>query len=249
MISETFSQGQSLLHRMDARIKILATGICLMAVSAIHGHAAALAALLFAVVLILLAKLKIRSVLLRLAPVNVFFLVLGLVLGFTYPGQPLESLPRLSHDGLSLALRIFLKGNALLLIFMALACTSSVPALAQALQSLRLPRKMTLLLAFTFRQIFLVFEEFQRLHRAVLARGFHPRCSLHTYRTYAVLLGQTLLRSLARAERIHGAMLLRGFSGQFRLLSAPPWNRADAYPALGLCIPPLLISLHDRWPW
>lgn len=234
---------------MDARIKILSMGLCLTSVSAVQGHAAALSALLFGAGLVFIARLQISSVLLRLAPANIFFLVLGLVLGLTYPGESLDYFSRLSHDGLSLALRIFLKGNALLLIFMALACTSSVPVLAQALQGLGLPRKLTLLLAFTFRQIFLVIEEFQRLHRTVLARGFHPRCTLHTYQTYAVLFGQTLIRSLARAERIHSAMLLRGFSGHFRPLFAPPWNRADVYPALGLCVPPLLISLHDRWPW
>lgn len=243
---DSLSRGASPLHRMDARIKILAAGICLIAVSAVQGLGAGLAALLFGLGLTSLAGLSPGRVAVRLIPANVLFLGLALVLGLTYPGQPLADLAWLSRDGLILALRIALKGNALLLIFIALLCTSPVPALAQAMQRLGLPRKLTVLLTMTFRQIFLVAEEYQRLHRAALARGFVPRCSRHAYRTIAVLFGQTLLRALARAERIHGAMLLRGFNGRFQTLDNGSWTASQAVQAAVLCIPPVLITLHDR---
>ncbi len=242
-------QGASPLHQMDARIKILTVAVCLIAVSAVQGLGAGLAALLFGLGLTRLAGLSLGRVAVRLIPANVFFLGLALVLGLTYPGPALAAVPWLSQDGLTLALRIGLKGNALLLIFIALLCTSSVPALAQAMRRLRLGRKLPLLLALTFRQLFLVAEEFQRLHRAALARGFVPQCSRHTYRTIAVLFGQTLLRSLARAERIHGAMLLRGFNGRFRTLDSDSWSASQAVLASALCIPPVLITLHDRLIW
>ncbi|WP_045222342.1 energy-coupling factor transporter transmembrane component T family protein [Desulfonatronum thioautotrophicum] len=246
---DSLSHGASRLHRMDARIKILTAMVCLMAVSGVQGHEAGLAALIFGLGLTRLAGLHLANVALRLAPANIFFVGLGLVLGLTYPGPPLTAAPWLSLDGLSLALRISLKGNALLLIFIALLCTSSVPALSQALHRLGVPRKLPLLLALTFRQLFLVAEEYHRLYRAALARGFAPSNSRHTYRTVAVLFGQTLLRALARAERIHGAMLLRGFSGQFHTLRPGTWGFSQAALATGLCIPPALITVLDRWPW
>lgn len=246
---DSLDQGVSPLHRMDARIKILTAAVCLIAVSAIQGHGSGLAALIFGLGLTGLASLPLKRVAVRLIPANVFFLGLVLVLGLSYPGHVLAAIPWLSQDGLTLALGIALKGNALLLICIALPGTSSVPALAQAMHRLGLPRKLTLLLSLTFRQLFLVAEEFQRLHRAALARGFVPQCSRHTYRTIAVLFGQTLLRGLARAERIHGAMLLRGFNGRFRTLDNGSLTASQVVLASALCIPPVLITLHDRLIW
>lgn len=239
------------LSRMDARAKVLAAGVCMAAVSAIQGFGPAMAALGFALALPLVAGIRLKSVLLRLVPANIFFLFLVLVLGLTYPGNAVESVVWLTwftRDGLEVALRIVVKGNTLLLMFIALVCTSTVPALSQALQSLGVPRKLTLLLALSHRQIFLVMDEFQRLHRAALARCFSPRCSVHAYKTIALLFSQTLLRSLARAERIHGAMLLRGFTGRFHALIPFSRLRRDAFQAALLGLMPLLICLYDRWP-
>ena len=50
-------------------------------------------------------------------------------------------------------------------------------------------------------------------------RGFVPRTNIHTYRSYAYLVGMLLVRSYDRAERIHKAMLCRGFSGKYYTLS------------------------------
>ncbi len=233
---------------MDVRAKVLATGVCMVAVSAIQGFGPAVAALGFALALPLAAGIRLKSILLRLVPANVFFLLLALVLGGTYPGAA-ASFPWLSQAGLETALRIAVKGNTLLLVFITLACTTSVPVLARGLQTLGVPRKLTLLMALTHRQIFLVVDEFQRLHRAALARCFSPRCSLHAYRTIALLFGQTLLRSLARAERIHGAMLLRGFTGMFHGLRPDPPHGRDIALAVLVGTLPGLICLYDRWPW
>jgi cobalt/nickel transport system permease protein len=38
---------------------------------------------------------------------------------------------------------------------------------------------------------------------------------MHTYKTYAYLVGMLLVRSSDRAERVRNAMLCRGFSGRF----------------------------------
>lgn len=248
MISELFCSGQSCLHGMDARVKLLAAGIGLLAVSAIQGVGAAGTALMFALGLALAANLAPGQVFRRLIPANMFFLGLGLVLALTYGGQSLTSLSWISLDGLRLALHITLKGNTLLLLLLILVGTTSVPALSQALQALGVPARLTLLLAFTHRQIFLVAAEFQRLQRAARARGFQPACNLHTYKTCAVLFGQTLLRSLNRAERIHGAMQLRGFTGQFHCLKPPALLWRNHLPAALFCLPLLIICLYDRWP-
>jgi cobalt/nickel transport system permease protein len=50
-------------------------------------------------------------------------------------------------------------------------------------------------------------------------RGFVPRTNMHTYKSYAYLVGMLLVRSYDRAERIHKAMLCRGFNRKYYSLT------------------------------
>ena len=164
----------------------------------------------------------------RVVPANLFFLFLIFSLGLTYPGQRWDTLPVVSLDGIFVALLTAVKGNALLLMLLALIRTSGIPSLAAGLQSLRVPVRLVLLLSFTYRQIFIVGEELERMHNAAAARCFVPRMNLHTYKTYAHLIAYSLLRSMDRAKRIHNAMAMRGFTGEFRTLSeGGPLARRD----------------------
>jgi cobalt/nickel transport system permease protein len=67
----------------------------------------------------------------------------------------------------------------------------------------------------SYRYLFVIEQEYQRLLRAVKIRGFVPRTSMHTYRTYAHIIGMLFVRAAARADRVYHAMLCRGFKGQF----------------------------------
>ncbi len=217
---ERFSQGSSFLHRADPRAKIVTAAALSLVLACTTSFSAAWAGLGLGCVLVLAARLPLRSVGLRLLAVNGFVFFLWLVLPFTYPGSPAFTLGPLaaSHSGLDLAGLITLKCNAILLAFIALVSTSPVPDLGYALQALRLPSKLCWLLLLTYRYIFVIGAEYQRMHRAALMRGFVPRNSLHTYRTYANLFAMTLVRSWDRSERVYQAMLLRGFHGRFHSL-------------------------------
>jgi cobalt/nickel transport system permease protein len=67
----------------------------------------------------------------------------------------------------------------------------------------------------SYRYIFVIEQEYQRLIRAAKIRGFRPKTDLHTYRTYAYIVGMLLVRAASRAQRVYQAMLCRGFNGRF----------------------------------
>jgi cobalt/nickel transport system permease protein len=54
--------------------------------------------------------------------------------------------------------------------------------------------------------------------RAARVRGFQPMTNLHTYRTYAYVVGMLFVRAGERAERVQQAMLCRGFKRKFYCL-------------------------------
>ena len=79
-----------------------------------------------------------------------------------------------------------------------------------ALDRLGLPRIFVQQLLFLYRYLFVVGEETQR---SLLARELRSHGRSMTWREYPSFIGNLLLRSWERAERIHIALLARGFRG------------------------------------
>ncbi len=231
MTFENFSLGNSFLHRMDCRIKIITAFFLALTLSVSHHFSSAGAGLLLGVILALSTRLRLTAVLWRLLVVNGFIALLWVTLSLTYPGDALVSLGpiNLSGPGIKLAALITLKSNAIVLVFIALLATSTIAELGHALEALGLPRKFCLLLLFSYRYIMVISQEYGRLHRAAKLRGFRPATTLHTYRTYGYLFGMTLVRSWNRADRVKQAMALRGFQGRFYPLNAGKPGRNDLF--------------------
>jgi cobalt/nickel transport system permease protein len=222
MTFESFSPGNSWLHKMDSRIKIVTAVALAFSLSLCQHFICPGSGLLLGVILVTAARLQFTAVMWRLLVVNGFIALLWITLSLTYPGPPLFSFGplSLSRPGLELAALITLKSNAIVLLFIALLATSTVAELGHGLEALGVPRKFCLLLLFSYRYIFVISQEYLRLNRAAKLRGFRPATNLHTYNTYGNLFGMTLVRSWNRAGRVRQAMVLRGFHGRFYTLSS-----------------------------
>ncbi|UCG05519.1 MAG: cobalt ECF transporter T component CbiQ [Desulfobacterales bacterium] len=220
MLQEPFAVGNSILHRIDPRMRIAAATVYSVIV-ALSRHFPTLATAVGAsLALIMLAKLRPRDVVIRLIIVNSFTLLLWLVLPLTFQGSVAISIGPLSvyHSGLIMSAQITLKSNAILMALMALIATMTLSTLGSALNRLHLPDKIVHLLLMTYRYIFVIEQEFQRLMRAAQIRGFRPGTNLHTYKTYAYIVGMLFVRSALRADRVYKAMLCRGFKRKFYCL-------------------------------
>lgn len=173
-----------------------------------------------------------------LAASNLFliFLWLTLPLGLDPAGSLFSLGPlHVREAGLRQALIITLKANSVILIFMAFTGACGFEEICSGLRALRVPERLITLLRLVARHIFTLAEEWRRLATAARLRGFTPRCDRHTYRTAANLMGMLLVRTHGRAERIHKAMLLRGFSGSFpALLPEHAGNTSRGWLLLGL---------------
>jgi cobalt/nickel transport system permease protein len=155
-----------------------------------------------------------------LAVVNGLILFFWLVLPLTFPGKPLFTLGPLAvtREGVILSAQITLKSNAILLAFISLIASMSIATLGNAMNRLNIPGKIVQLFLLTYRYIFVIDQEYQRLSRSAKIRGFRPGTNTHTYKTYAYLIGMLFVRASARAQRVHQAMLCRGFKGKFYCL-------------------------------
>ncbi len=234
---EEFALGDSLIHRLDPRAKILAAFSFSLVVAVTQSFPASVLGIVFSIVLVIAARLSLRRVLARLAVVNGFILFLWFFLPFTYPGEVIFTAGPLAihREGVLYALLITLKSNAIILTVIALLGTSPVFTLVHALSHMGVPDKLVHLFFFSFRYLHLIHEEYHRLVRAMKIRGFRPGTNLHTYRSYAYLVGMLLVRSFDRARRILAAMKCRGFKKKFYILHHYEMKRSD-YLVAAACV-------------
>lgn len=123
-----------------------------------------------------------------------------------------------------------------------LSATTTFPSVLHALEALRVPRLFVLIAGMMYRYLFVISDELGRMRAALVARGYSPRHALHTGPIGRVATA-LFLRSHARGERVHLAMLSRGFTGSVPTIGAPPataamW-RAGLVPAVcavGICV-------------
>jgi cobalt/nickel transport system permease protein len=216
MMEERFAQGNSLLHRRDPKVKVIVAAFFITVVAISNSFVVVTLALALASALTLLSRFEAIAVLKRLLAANTFTLFLWLTLPFTYGGNNLTELGPLliSGDGIRLAGLITLKTNTVVLALLSLLATSRIAGLGHALEGLHVPKRLCFLLLFSYRYIFVIYQEYRKLVRAAQMRCFVPATNIHTYRTYGYLFGMTLVRSWNRAIRVHQAMLLRGFNGR-----------------------------------
>lgn len=108
---------------------------------------------------------------------------------------------------LGLVVRGLLSMQALLILIRSIGFVGIVKGLGR----LGVPRFLITQLLMVFRYIRVLIEEGLTMKRARDARSYGNKLSI---RLWGVLVGQLFLRSVDRAERVHKAMLSRGFSGE-----------------------------------
>ena len=243
MIPEPFSTGDSIIHRIDPRLRILSATAISFILAVSMAFQTLLAALALSFLFIGIARLSLPGVLKRVGVVLGFIVLIWLVLPLTFEGDTLFHIGPLKvmRPGVVLSAQITLKSITILLVFIASIATMTVTTLGHALNTLRLPDKLVFLLLITYRYFFVIEQEYHRLLTAVKMRGFKSQTNMHTYKTFAYLIGMLFVRASDRAERVHQAMKCRGFNGKFHSLRTFPPHRRNAVFSSIMCV--IILSL------
>jgi cobalt/nickel transport system permease protein len=206
------------LHRLDPRAKLLTTGVFVVSVVSCDKYeiTGLLPFFLYPAVLIGWGNLPLGFLLRKLLLVSPFVLFIGIFNPWLDRTVLLQIGPLGITGGwvsfLSLLLRFTLTvGAALLLI-----ASTGFTAICMGLEKLGSPRIFTVQLLLLYRYLFILIGEAIRMIRAHALRSFHRKGRI-TFRVFQQMLGNLLLRTLDRAQRIHMAMLSRAFTGEIRI--------------------------------
>ena len=251
--SLTSWSGQALKHEsswidaLDARVRLVCSACFALVVVSSQQFLPVLLGLFLAFIFIKISKLNVKRTLRRVLAMDLFMLTLICILPFTTPGDEMFSVLGFSASwqGLSHALLITCKANAVLLVLFSLVATMSASTLGHALAHLKVPDKLVHLLLFMVRYLDVISGEYKKMRRAMQARAFVMGTNWHTWRSIGYLFGMLLIRSIERAERIADAMKCRGFCGRFYLNDEMKIKRVDVqFSAAFFCFLMLLIGLN-----
>lgn len=249
MITETLAEGTSVVHRSNPTIRMVMAVVYSFTVALMHDLTGLWLALGFSVGLCLAAELPWGPLLRRLAAAGGLLLLVWLVVPWTATGTDHHILSigplAASAAGVRLCIEISLKTFSILMAFTALVATMYLANVGQALHRLGAPAKLVHLLLLAYRYIFVLELEYRRLYRAAKIRNFQPTTNLHTYKTYAYLVGMLFVHASERATRVYHAMLCRGFNGRFHSLQRYAPTRWTPILAVGITMfSGLLIGLE-----
>jgi cobalt/nickel transport system permease protein len=207
--------GHSPVHRAPAHLKILALLVFMIVVVATPRDWYPLFGVYLLAVAAVVAVARVPATyLLKRAVVEVPFLLFALLLPFFATGPQTEVLGvSVSEHGLLAAWGLLVKGTLGVLASLTLAATTEPQDLLAGLERLRLPTQLVQIMAFMVRYLDVVTGELQRMRVARESRGFTARDPRH-WPVLARSAGALFIRSYERGERVHLAMLSRGYTGR-----------------------------------
>ena len=179
--------------------------------------------------------------LLRRLAIETPFLIFVVALPFVARGERLDIAGlSLSVEGLWGAWNIFVKATLGAAAMMLLASTTPITSILHGLRKLRVPSVIVAIAGFMIRYADVIASELRRMKVGRQSRGYEPRV-LWQARALASSAGTLFIRSYERGERVHLAMLSRGYSGTMPELaevdaSPTDWLTAFLVPAVAAVI-------------
>lgn len=216
---DMLAEANTPLHRLDPRAKLLTTAVFIVSVVSFGKYeiTGLLPFFLYPAVLVGMGNLPLGFLLRKLLLVSPFVIFVGIF----NPWLDRDVLLQLGAFGItggwvsfiSLLLRFILTvGAALLLI-----ASTGFTTICMALEKLGTPRIFAVQLLLLYRYLFILIGEAIRMIRAHALRSFNRKGHV-SFRVFLQMLGNLLLRTIDRAQRIHMAMLSRAFTGEIRIV-------------------------------
>lgn len=221
------------IGRLNPTVKLLTTVTFSLVVASFSHYALVelLPLVFYPVVLIILGELPVGYLMKRVLWAAPFAFFIGIGNLFLDRTPLLNAGGMVITGGLLSFATIMVKFVFTVLAALILIATTGINQIGVALYRMRLPRIWVGQLLFLYRDLFVLLEEVTRVTRAYTLRsggnrGVGPGA-------WGSLLGQLLLRTYDRAQRIHQAMLCRGYQGRLPVGHRLPLRITDGLFLLG----------------
>lgn len=210
---DRLSYRNTLVHRLDPRIKLITTMLFLFTVISFSKYevTALLPFFLYPILLLAIGDIPLFFILKKVILVSPFAIFIGIFNPLFDSGQVVVCQSLTVSAGWFSFVSILLKFTLAVSTALLLIATTSFPGVCHALRQLGVPSIFVSQLLFLYRYIFVLMEEAMRIVRARDMRSYGRRGT--GIKVFVRLTGILFIRTIEKAERIYYAMLSRGFHG------------------------------------
>lgn len=218
---DAIAGGDSPIHQIHPLCKLAVTVIYIFTVTSFYKYdLSGLAVMvLYPVCVFQAARIQVRICFYKLRAVLPFICAVGLANPFLDHMPVVQIGDVVVTGGVISMLTLMMKGCFALMASFLLIATTPIDHLYTALRKIRVPGVLVTLLLLTYRYIGVMMGE-----ASVMAQAYSLRApgqkGIHIS-AWGSFLGQLLLRSMDRAQRLYSSMVLRGFQGDFYYSDIP----------------------------
>lgn len=264
-ISEGFSRRKGFLQSLDPRVKLLSIITAIFATSLIKDLKLLVLIYIFTLLLAYLSKINVLFFIKRVwlfIPIFAGIIIIPMIFNIFFPGDPLIRLAYLgpaAHVGsLTLPESVYITRQgvyaASIFIMRVATCVSAVvllflttpqQILYKSLRTVGVPKIYVFTLEMTKRYIFLLMDLVREMHFAKKARTIKAGGMFDEQKWVGGRIGYTLIRSMDISEKVHMAMISRGFNGDIKVMKEFRMHKRDyivGATAISLSIIMVLIS-------
>ncbi|AKB51418.1 Transmembrane component NikQ of energizing module of nickel ECF transporter [Methanosarcina barkeri str. Wiesmoor] len=237
-VSDSFSKRDGFLQSLDPRAKLVSILTVIFAMSLIGDLRLLIFVYMLTLLFAYLSKIEILFFIKRVwlfIPIFAGIIAIPMIFNVFFPGDPLIRLVDLgsgAHLGpFSLPSSIYITkqgvNSAVIFTMRVATCVSAVvllflttpqQVLFKSLRSVGVPKIYVFTLEMAYRYIFLLTDMVREIYIAKKARTIKTGGMFEEQKWVGGRIGYTLIRSLDTSEKVHAAMMSRGYNGDVKIM-------------------------------
>lgn len=251
LISETYAKRDGLLQSLDARVKLISMLALIVGVTFMANPWVLLIIYFLTLVLAYFSKIEVLWFIKRVwifIPIFAGVITIPMLFNVFLAGTPLITIATfgngthlgpialpsalyITQQGVTYVVTFILRVASCVSLAVLLWITTPQDLLIRSMRSLYVPKVYVLTIDMCYRYIFLLVNTIQDLFTARKSRQIISLPVREEQRWVGGRIGYVLVKSLAMSDKVHQAMISRGFTGDVKLMHADVMRTRD-YVAL-----------------
>jgi len=254
-----YYQTDSILHRLDCRVKLVATIAFIVSLFVVNDFVGYLIAAIFLTICIKLSKVPFKFMVKGLRTILFLMLFAGVFNLFLTPGETIWSfgILKITKEGVLLAIKLAVRLSFLIVGSSIMTLTTTPNHLTDGLESLMNPLKklkfpvheVAMMMSIALRFIPILLEETDKIMKAQIARGadFESGNLIQKAKAMVPLLVPLFIAAFRRANDLAMAMEARCYhGGEGRTKMKPLIYKREDYIAYGILVFYLAVIVLQR---
>jgi len=266
LINDNIAQRKGLLQSLDPRVKLVSIVVLIFAIAMTHDIRLLAIVYLLTLVGAYFSKIELWFFLKRVwvfIPIFAGIIMIPILFNVFTPGTTLVTIATLganAHFGpfaLPSAITITWQGVTVASLFILrvatcvstgvlLFLTTPRDMLFKSLRSLKVPKVYVLTLDMCYRYIFLFSDMIKDFYTAKKSRALKSLPMIEEQKWVGGRIGYTLVKALSMSEKVHGAMVSRGFNGDIKILHQYSVHRRDYVACVSVFALSILLLLASQ---